>query len=74
MFVVFSDSTTPVDYPTLPEAQAAHERLTRLNPREEVHLFESITVSEALERYPISPWAGQSREQRRAARRGEAMS
>lgn len=66
MFVVFSDSTTPVDYPTLEAAQEAHERLRRLNPREEVHLFESISISEVLERYPLSPWATGNRAQQRA--------
>ena len=74
MFTVFSDSETPVDYPTLEAAQAAYERLRRLHPTEEVHIFHAMTISEVLERYPISPWATGNREQQRTARREEAMS
>jgi len=74
MYTVFSDSETPVDYPTLESAQVAHERLRRLHPDEQVHIFHAMTVSEVLARYPISPWATMNREQQRTARREAATS
>lgn len=67
MFTVFSESTIPVDYPTLEEAQAAHERLKRLDPNEEAYIFHAMTVSEVLEKYPLSPWYYGNRAQQRKA-------
>lgn len=50
MFTVYSESTTPFDFDTFDEAYEEYERLRKLNPEEEVYLFRSVSLKEALDK------------------------
>lgn len=49
-YTVYSESTTPFEFDSFDEAYEEYGRLKKLNPDEEVYLFRSVSLKEALDK------------------------